>query len=207
MLSFYLRLLRQIPGVLWQTITRAEQLFSILAFIVLIVLPWVGNLKGLEDLKGFDRRWAVLPIGMLLIHGLLKANYQAYHQVARERDEAVAAVGRARLDSTRGDINRAKETRELRDALGGYLKSGDALFRQQLTEQSIDAWIGAVESWHNQVHEWLARELGPGEAALFSSTSGGMSMSYNHSVSRKHDLALGNLKRLLDNLRSLMNRI
>jgi hypothetical protein len=91
----------------------------------------------------FSPWWALVPIGLLFIYGLLKANYQEFQGVEQQRDRA-RAEGEQKLERVRAEY--AQELGQLtaeRDALREE-KHRDL---QNERRKRVDGWRTAIRNF------------------------------------------------------------
>ncbi len=91
MWRFYWMLIRRAPKLLWTSVSRIESIGAILATAVIFVNRPLGE-KLLdwetETAVGFSRWWAAVPIVLLFLHALLKANYERFSDISSKLNEA-----------------------------------------------------------------------------------------------------------------------
>src|SRR5437867_3899899 len=83
MLAFYWALIRRIPGILFQATNNWLVTATIITFLIGVVIS-VNRIIGkrfMTSWQGISQWWALLPIGILLLYGIMKANYERVRQL------------------------------------------------------------------------------------------------------------------------------
>lgn len=88
-LRFYLRLFADVPRVLWHGFSRVFTCLTILGVLLLVVSRPLGLAVLNWDLSAW---WALAPVGILALYGLMKANYQKFAMTEQKRNENTAAA-------------------------------------------------------------------------------------------------------------------
>lgn len=85
---FYLRLARDLPGVLWDAGNRLASILLMLAGVVVLFNHSLAD--KLIGWHGFSRVWAIAPLAALVLYGLAKANYDL--AMRQSRTNAITPV-------------------------------------------------------------------------------------------------------------------
>jgi hypothetical protein len=82
---FYGRLLRHTPRAIWEAGTH----FGTLVWLVLGVLFLFNRhlAESVSTWHGISPAWAVVPFGLLILMGLLRANHDAFKELRKSQDE------------------------------------------------------------------------------------------------------------------------
>ncbi len=99
MWRFYGRLARRLPDLLWGSASLLEKITGVVSLCLSVV--------GVTAWWPFSPLWALLPIFLFLLYGLMKANYEAFQKIKAEKDalekqietdEKRAAIGEGLAD-------------------------------------------------------------------------------------------------------------
>ena len=112
--------------------------------------------------------WALVPVGILFLYGLMQANYEAFTKVERRADDAEAENKRlaAQLDG------KAKR-KAVKDLLGAAVEQGESL-RGQTRKVGNDFRFNTkddVEDWVHKTHDFIEAAFDKGEARRFLDSS------------------------------------
>jgi hypothetical protein len=78
------RLAWRAPGILWEA-SKGWVTFAGVAFLYLGFNRQLAD-QGLSVFGSVSPLWALLPVGLLFVYGLMKANYEAFMHIEGERD-------------------------------------------------------------------------------------------------------------------------
>jgi hypothetical protein len=82
MWAFYWRLTRRVPAILWTAANISKSVIAFAAFLLLLLNRYIGG-KLLTWWHGISPWWAFLPVGLIFLYGLMKANYERYCQLEK----------------------------------------------------------------------------------------------------------------------------
>jgi len=111
------------------------------------------GLLGIADWWTFSLWWALAPIGLLFLYGLLRANYEEYRKVERKAEELeqkVADTGKRQF--VKDLLGRAREE-------GRPLKSYEKRARREKAE--------AAKEWVERTYALIEAAFDKGEAEHF----------------------------------------
>jgi hypothetical protein len=83
-LRFYWKLLLRGPVLLWEA-SKGWVTFTGIAAFYLALSPRLAKV-GLSLFGSISPLWALLPVGLLFLYGLLKANYEQFQVVEEDRN-------------------------------------------------------------------------------------------------------------------------
>jgi hypothetical protein len=102
MRAFYWRLLRRTPILLFQAGDRVVTGAGLLlATVAALNGQLATTIKASAD--GFSPAWGFVPVGLVFLYGLLRANYEAHTALVDERDDAVAKLSEQFVSQTHAD--------------------------------------------------------------------------------------------------------
>jgi hypothetical protein len=129
---------------LWDSARLYVEIAGVYALVVGII--------GVSTLT-FPPVWALVPIALLFLYGLMKVNYEEFRNIERVRDEL-----------RKGETTRKKRI-ELKDALANSSEEGQRLYASDPTAE-------AAEEWVNDTADLIRAALGDGEVHVFVSAPG-----------------------------------
>ncbi|HSH58871.1 MAG TPA: hypothetical protein VK988_04355 [Acidimicrobiales bacterium] len=95
--AFYWRLLRYTPVLLWKAGERVVTAISLgVAALTALNREWLTWTQA--SAAGISPAWGFLPVGLLFLYGLLRANYEAYQRIDRERGALAEKLGEVTED-------------------------------------------------------------------------------------------------------------
>ena len=108
--------------------------------------------------------WALAPVGILFLYGLMQANYEAFTKVEQRADDAEAENKRlaAQLDG------KAKR-KAVKDLLGAAVEQGERL-RGEMRRVGNDYRFNTkddVKDWVDMTHDFIEAAFDKGEARRF----------------------------------------
>ena len=164
MLRYYLKLVARLPRHVFTATNSTLTVAGVVVFLaVLLNKQWADWLN--TSWKGISPLWALVPVGLLVLHAFLKDNFDEIH----ERDETIADIR-----------STPAGTRHLRGELAPFLERGRMLqgrLRTYDPPERAGALTNDVECWANDVVAFL-NSRAPEWKAYFlttSSTKGSMS--------------------------------
>jgi len=99
MRRFYLSVLRSAVKEFWTATDEVLTAAAILAFFAILVSRQYGE-KIVRAWNGISPWWSAIPIALLVIYRLLRANYEKFHEVEKERNELKAILATPNLSYT-----------------------------------------------------------------------------------------------------------
>jgi hypothetical protein len=156
------------PALLWEASKVWTTLIAILSLYLLLnkkLAAWGYNLIGTVS-----PWWALVPVGVLFLFGLMQANFEQYRQMERELDEERKT--RKALERKSADVQRRKE---LKSVLAAAAEEGKRLHDSTPTRQKSDDWwnrVGIMISLALDTGEWrrLDNPYGPRPAEVPNDT-------------------------------------
>lgn len=88
--QYYWALVSKVPGLLVSSTERLNTAVAFVGFVLLLTHREYLSEAALKSWAAFSSWWAAVPIGLLLLWGLLKANYQTYVALDRSHCDAAA---------------------------------------------------------------------------------------------------------------------
>lgn len=172
--------------------------FGVASFFVVLFSPELAEL-AVSASVGFSRWWALAPLVLLVLYGLMKANYEEYSKVKTERDELLEE----------------KETEEQRAAIGaGLLQLYDrgAEMRVEVMNSTDESppsvWQDGLSSWRVDVVGYLEDNVSAGKAqyvdAVRSVRAVSRSGMKSHTTRPKKEVIVGHLDERLTRLAEVM---
>lgn len=146
------------------------------------------------------------------IQDLRQEAIEAKRQSAELRDKLEAssteyrsaiASKQALLDGLKLKLDDRQRREEIYMNLGVILHNGEALKRKSLAETEVPPPIDDISKWAEETHHWLAKYVGPAQAALFASPPA--LPSYGFGKPQKHENAWNFVEHHLVVIRSFMN--
>lgn len=142
--------------------------------------------------------WAV-PLAVLVgvfSVGLVLAPHSLYQDLEKERDEL------------RGELRAGQSQRDIGDSLGVFSVQGHRFFNEKVTsEDDLAKWIRGWVAWTKRVADFILENLTTADAAIFDDVAGLRDRGYVNSYNSNHNGKLIVLKKQLENLRIIMERI
>ena len=197
----------------------ADRLWWLLAVVAFGSLDFSERFKHLvpqrwrDDARRWLTRWPSLghklakarpPLQVLWISLLSIAAFLTYHDT-RMKWVALVADRDSRIAALEASGDSKAEHQKKADLLSSLLEEGNALFnRRATTPEELTTLEKDATEWVNRAVSEIKTNLSSGEATLFISTNGRVSMSYGFAFNNVHDAILNNLDAWLTNLRSLL---
>jgi hypothetical protein len=159
-LRYYWRVLRTLPGLLLTSTSRVNGIVFLLALLAAVAPTLTARWSTAKQVRAyaasFPLWWPLVPIGLLALFGLLKANYEFYAKVERQRNRL-----RAKLD------DRVKRHQDA-DELGRLRKTMRKRYYEWIGVQSVAdrasgkfaAAYGRGLDLQNQIAALLERRYG-----------------------------------------------
>ena len=105
MLRFYLRILwppRSLLRNFWEAAKEFHGFGGVLVFLSTLVLFLSPELaRTIESLEGLPRWWGLVPMAVLVVHGLAKTNYEKFALIEAAKQEAEIARQKEEVSSQR----------------------------------------------------------------------------------------------------------
>jgi len=145
-LRFYGRLLLQTPRLLWDS----ARLWVEIAGVYTVTVGIIG-----VGMWSFPPAWALVPIGLFFVYGLLKANYLKHVKVREERDQL---QGRQETEAKRAAVS------------AGLLRLYDrgAELRMEVMNSTDESppsvWQDRLRSWRVDALDYLEDNVSAGKA-------------------------------------------
>ena len=92
MFRYYLRILRDAAHLLWSSAIWVEETIAAIFFLILMFNEPLGKKMLSWEVGRIDATWALLPIGLLFLYALLRANYAQFATIEQARDQLKARV-------------------------------------------------------------------------------------------------------------------
>jgi hypothetical protein len=153
--------------------------FTVIAPIIAFFNPELGKLLQLEE---FPRGYALAPLLVALIYGLMRANYRRFQVL-----EAAVGVARAR------ELSQASV-----DALARLKVDGVHLLGEQVTGLEVNAWAQRMRNWRDSVAALLRDKFTEAEALRFQYLGVLPSVDFEHARDQHHRGLLRVLHRHLE---------
>ena len=132
MISFYMDLLKQLPSIIWKGFSDVKGLVATAAFILLMFNRPLA--RRVANWEGISMKWAIVPIGTLILFSILKWNYEKYDQIrvdlAKARTEGEARSVSSEVIASKFIKNKTVRLVDLVDAYGridGFVFDGCTL--------------------------------------------------------------------------------
>ena len=124
MWRFYWTLTREIPQALW---TAADLWVSIIAAVLFFVALFNQKLeeKFMISWHALSPWWSVLPVGMFLLYGLMRSNYEHYKQMESGFNRTIEALNAEVANLKKSPRNAAQE-RDYQEIKSVFDKYGEA---------------------------------------------------------------------------------
>ncbi len=193
---YYADLLRQIEPLL----KDAKGLVASAASVVTSAATATNQLwlkKIAVDWQGVSPWWSALPIGLLVIWGLLWANFKKYSEVEQQRN-ALEAEKQNRVDRY-GVVTR----------LAQFRASGTTLLNELIsTQRDADYWIARSDKWAEEVLVILRTKATPSDIARFEtihqfSPESAAMMGYGNKYALYRQILNERLHRLFETMRRM----
>lgn len=91
---FHWRLLCRVPQLLWRSVDKVVTAVGLFAAVLTALNEeWLALFKA--EASAVSPAWGFLPVGLLFLYGLLRANYEERVSLAKGRDRALAKLAEA----------------------------------------------------------------------------------------------------------------
>ncbi len=188
MFRFYLQLSKKVPAIVENSAGRwTLWVLTVLVSLVLLVNPeW----KQMLEAEAFSRWFALIPIGIAVAYGLLRANYlrfrelyEALAQYEREDDiqDAIAALSALRIEAI--------------DSLYAALVS---------SATDLAEWEQREEAWRNKVEGILKDSFSKPIVGGFTHLGELQAKRFEHAFSPDHNHMLRMIARRLEVLEGII---
>ncbi len=159
-MRFYWKLILRIPGSLWGSASFLEKTISVSAFCL--------SVFGVTAWWPFSPLWALAPVALLFIYGLMKANYDKFRELERERDALQIRIAELENQTTSrqpselkgfcfhlsGKLRRFVEARERNDpAMRIWRQRMDA----ETEKEKSRLWQEEFKAWKQHEAETMTR--------------------------------------------------
>jgi hypothetical protein len=157
MLRFYWSTVRRLHVILWTATDRYVTGLGIGSAVLTFFSPELAQVSWIS-VPALSRWWALLPLGVLFLYGMLRANYEAFKKIENRN---------ADLEAKLVSVEKRRTTLDL---LGRYHAKGQELARDNpRVEEMPEATAEEISEWGQGVYRLIRAAYGSGRAEIFLS--------------------------------------